>query len=76
MAHIRGLAAFRFAGLFYAAALRFLPLNVAQSYAASQFVAVILASRLLGEPIVFERWIGISLISGGIVVVVATQNVR
>jgi multidrug transporter EmrE-like cation transporter len=72
-----GLAAFAFAGLFYAAALRFLPLNVAQSYAAAQFVAVILASQLLlGEPIVFERWIGISLISGGIIVVAATQNVR
>jgi undecaprenyl phosphate-alpha-L-ara4N flippase subunit ArnE len=35
-----GLAAFGFA----AAALRFLPLNAAQSYAAAQFVAVILAS--------------------------------
>lgn len=72
-----GLAAFGCAGLFYAVALRFLPLNVAQSYAAAQFVAVILASRLvLGEPIVIERWIGISLISGGIIVVAATQNIR
>jgi len=72
-----GLAAFGFAGLFYAAALRFLPLNVAQSYAAAQFVAVILASRLvLGEPIASERWIGITLIAGGIIVVAATQNIR
>ena len=72
-----GLAAFGFAGLFYAAALRFLPLNAAQSYAAAQFVAVILASwLLLGEPIVVERWIGISLISGGIIVVAAAQNIR
>jgi undecaprenyl phosphate-alpha-L-ara4N flippase subunit ArnE len=65
-----GLAAFGCAGLFYAQALRVLPLNVAQSYAAAQFIAVILASRLmLGEPIPLMRWPGISLIAGGIIVV-------
>ena len=67
---ICGLAAFGCAGLFYAAALRFVPLNVAQSYASTQFIAVILASKIiLGEPIELTRWIGISMIAIGIVVV-------
>ena len=71
-----GLAAFGCAGLFYAAALRFLPLNVAQSYAAVQFVAVILASKLvLGEPVPLGRWFGISMIMGGILVV-ASYEIR
>jgi undecaprenyl phosphate-alpha-L-ara4N flippase subunit ArnE len=72
-----GLASFGFAGLFYAAALRYLPLNVAQSYAAAQFVAVILASRLiLGEPIALTRWVGITMIAAGIVVVAVSQDVQ
>jgi hypothetical protein len=55
--------------LFYARVLRLLPLNVAQSYAAAQFIAVILASKLiLGEPIPLARWAGISLIAAGIIV--------
>ncbi len=41
-----GLLAFGRAGLFYAAVLRAPPLSVAQSFAAAQFVAVILASTL------------------------------
>jgi drug/metabolite transporter (DMT)-like permease len=69
-----GLAAFGLGGLFYAAALRFLPLNVAQSYAATQFIAVIFASRvMLGEPIALARWVGISLIAVGIMVVAAHE---
>jgi undecaprenyl phosphate-alpha-L-ara4N flippase subunit ArnE len=71
-----GLAAFGCAGLFYAAALRFLPLNVAQSYAAVQFVAVILAAKLvLGEPVPLGRWLGISMIMGGILIV-ASYEIR
>jgi len=71
-----GLAAFGGAGLFYAASLRLLPLNVAQSYAAVQFVAVILASKLvLGEPVSLGRWFGISMIMGGILIV-ASYEIR
>lgn len=70
-----GLAAFGCAGLFYAAALRFLPLNVAQSYAAAQFVAVIVASKLvLGEPIPLTRWFGILMIMGGILIVASYET--
>ncbi len=70
-----GLMAFGFAGLCYAAALRVLPLNVAQSYAAAQYIAVILASRfILSEPFVLTRWIGISLIAAGIVVVAMSHG--
>jgi multidrug transporter EmrE-like cation transporter len=70
-----GLAVFGFAGLFYAWVLRFLPLNVAQSYAAAQFVAVILASRfVLGEPVPLTRWVGISMITGGILVVASYET--
>jgi multidrug transporter EmrE-like cation transporter len=70
-----GLVAFGCAGLFYAAALRFLPLNVAQSYAAIQFTAVILASRfILGEPVALLRWGGISMIALGIIVVALSET--
>jgi multidrug transporter EmrE-like cation transporter len=70
-----GLIAFGCAGLFYAAALRVLPLNVAQSYAAIQLTAVILASRLvLGEPIALMRWGGISMIAVGIIVVALSET--
>jgi multidrug transporter EmrE-like cation transporter len=69
-----GLMAFGCAGLFYAMALRFLPLNVAQSYAAIQFTAVIIASRfILGEPIALMRWGGISMIALGIIVVALSE---
>jgi undecaprenyl phosphate-alpha-L-ara4N flippase subunit ArnE len=71
-----GLATFGLGGLFYAAALRFLPLNLAQSYAAAQFVAVILASKLvLGEPVPLTRWFGISMIMVGILIV-ASYEIR
>jgi multidrug transporter EmrE-like cation transporter len=70
-----GLAAFGCAGLFYAAALRYLPLNVAQSYAAAQFIAVIIAAKLvLAEPVPLARWVGISMIFGGILVVAAFDS--
>ncbi len=65
-----GLAVFGCAALFYVRVLRLLPLNVAQSYAAAQFVAVILGSRLiLGEAIPLARWAGISMIVTGIAIV-------
>ena len=64
---IAGLAVFGIGGVLYAIVLRYLHLNVAQSYAAAQFIAVIIASRLvLGEPIGNVQWLGILLISGGI----------
>jgi drug/metabolite transporter (DMT)-like permease len=61
---------FALAGLMYSWVLRFMPLNVAQSFASVQFVAVILASSLLlAEPISSGRWIGIALIATGIALV-------
>lgn len=67
---IAGLAAFGIAGLVYAWVLKSLPLNVAQSFTAAQFIAVILASRIvLSEPIPAARWLGIALIALGILLV-------
>jgi drug/metabolite transporter (DMT)-like permease len=65
-----GLAAFGTAGMLYAWLLKWMPLNLAQSFAAAQFIAVILASDLfLSERIPLGRWIGIAMIAAGIVVV-------
>ena len=48
---------------------------MAQAFAATQFIAVILASSLLlSEPIPFARWIGIGLIACGIAVVGTTTG--
>ncbi len=70
-----GLVAFGFAGLCYAAALRYLPLNVAQSFGAAQYIAVILAAKLiLDEPVMFQRWVGISMIGLGIIVIAMTHD--
>lgn len=70
-----GLGAFGLGGLCYAAALRYLPLNLAQSYAAAQFVAVIIASKLvLGEPVPGMRWLGISMIMLGILIVASYET--
>jgi drug/metabolite transporter (DMT)-like permease len=67
---ILGFGFFAVAGLIYSWLLKWLPLNVATSFAAAQFVAVILASALiLLEPISLGRTIGILLIVTGIVVV-------
>ncbi len=67
---IFGLAVFAGAGVLYARVLRVLPLNVAQSFAAAQFVAVILGSRLfLGEAVPLARWVGIGAIAIGIVII-------
>lgn len=68
-----GLAGFTFwgvAALLYAWVLQSLPLNVAQSLLAAQFIGVILASAfILAEPINAMRWMGMALIASGIVVV-------
>lgn len=67
---VAGLAAFGLAGVLYAIVLRWLPLNVAQSFAAAQFVAVIFASAIvLSEPISPGQWLGIALIAAGILMV-------
>ncbi|MBO6782211.1 MAG: EamA family transporter [Alphaproteobacteria bacterium] len=64
------LAAFTAAFGFYFFILKSTPLNVAQSLAAAQFVAIIFAANLvLGEPIGLLRWAGILLISIGILLV-------
>ena len=65
-----GLVSFGMAALIYVVLLRGLPLNVAQSFTAAQFIAVILASAvILSEPIRLGQWIGIALIALGITVV-------
>ena len=67
---IAGLATFGVGGLVYAWVLKSLPLNVALSFAAAQYVAVIVASRIvLGESIPAARWLGIAFIAFGILVV-------
>jgi drug/metabolite transporter (DMT)-like permease len=65
-----GLGTFAGAAALYSMVLRILPLNVAQSFAAAQFIVVILASTIiLGETIPAQRWLGIAMISGGIATV-------
>jgi multidrug transporter EmrE-like cation transporter len=63
-----GMALFGVAMLFYLAVLHRLPLNLAQGFAAAQFVGVILAAWIvLGEPIPLVRWACMLLIVAGIV---------
>ena len=65
-----GLAFFGCAALIYIVILGWLPLNVAQSFAAAQFVGVILASWfVLSEPIGHVQWVGILLIATGIAII-------
>ena len=65
-----GIAVFAAAVIIYSIVLQWMPLNVAQAFAASQFVAVIVASAwFLGEPISGARWLGIVLIVAGILAV-------
>jgi drug/metabolite transporter (DMT)-like permease len=67
---VAGLSSFGIAAAIYVFILQRLPLNIAQSFMAAQFVAVILASTLvLSEPIGATRWAGITLIAAGIAVV-------
>jgi len=72
---VAGLALFGCGGIRYAVLLRQLPLNVAQVFAAAQFVGVIMAAGLmLGEPISPARWLGIGCICFGILLVGLTAN--
>lgn len=70
-----GIAIFAGSVLLYARILEDLPLNVAQSFAALQFVAVLLAANfVLGEPITALRAVGMGLIVAGIVMVGTTSG--
>jgi drug/metabolite transporter (DMT)-like permease len=70
-----GLALFGCGGIVYAVLLRRVPLNVAVSFTAAQFVGVVIAACLvLGEPISPARWFGIACISLGIVLVGLTAH--
>jgi drug/metabolite transporter (DMT)-like permease len=72
---LAGLFAFGCAGLLYAWLLKWLPLNVAQSFTAVQFIAVIAASSIfLSEPISMQRWAGIMLITAGLLVIGLTTE--
>lgn len=72
---VAGAASFGLALVFYSALLRLLPLNVAQSFAALQFVGVIVASRVvLGEDLTWLRFIGIATIVAGILIVGASKT--
>jgi drug/metabolite transporter (DMT)-like permease len=71
-----GLALFGMAAVFYTVILKIFPLNVAQSFASAQYIAVICAAGfLLGEPIGPTRWFGIGLIAAGIAVVALSKGV-
>lgn len=70
---IAATASFGLAFVGYATLLQRLPLNVAQAIFSIQFVAVIVSSAVvLGEPISPTRWIGMSMILGGILLVSMT----
>jgi undecaprenyl phosphate-alpha-L-ara4N flippase subunit ArnE len=70
-----GITIFAGSVLLYAKVLETLPLNVAQAFAALQFIFVILASFvLLGETISWLRWLGIILIAAGILIVGLTAG--
>jgi drug/metabolite transporter (DMT)-like permease len=72
---IAGFGAFGCALMVYAWLLPLVPLNVAQSLAAAQFVAVVLASSfMLAEAIPPLRWVGIALIVIGILIVGSTVD--
>lgn len=66
-----GIGLFGVSLLLYIWSLRFIPLFVVQSFAALQFVAVILAAHfILGEVITLRHWLGIGMIAIGVIVVV------
>lgn len=65
-----GLLCFGLGVLFYALALKTLPLHVAQAVAALQFVGVVTAAVLVfGEAMSLEKWLGIALICSGLLLV-------
>lgn len=64
-----GIACFAFGILAYAWALKHIELHVAQIVVSVQYVAVIaLAAMLLGEHVTQSQWIGIALITLGLIV--------
>jgi undecaprenyl phosphate-alpha-L-ara4N flippase subunit ArnE len=68
-----GLASFGTAALLYIIVLRILPLNVALSYTAAQWIATVAASAyVLSEPIGGLRLAGLALIAAGIAIVAST----
>ena len=70
-----GLALFGCGGILYAVLLRSVALNLAQVFAAAQFVGVVLAASLvLSEPISPVRWVGIAFVSFGILLVGLTAH--
>ncbi len=72
---LAGLALFGLGGVAYSVLLRTVPLNVAQVFASTQFVGVILAANLvLGEPISGLRWTGVAFTVLGIAIVGATAR--
>ena len=72
---LAGLALFGCGGIIYAVLLRRVPLNIAQVFAAAQFIGVVIAATLvLGEPISPARWLGIACISLGIALVGLTAH--
>ncbi len=65
-----GLALFGGAAMLYLLVLERLPLNVAQSMMALQFVGVMVGSVVvLGEPMPPARLLGAALITGGVILV-------
>jgi drug/metabolite transporter (DMT)-like permease len=72
---VAGLAVFGCGGIIYGVLLRRVPLNLAQVFAAAQFIGVVTAASLvLGEPISPARWLGIACITFGIVLVGLTAQ--
>lgn len=67
-----GIGFFASAVLFYAWALKYLPLHIAQGVASLQFVGAILAAALVfDEAISVQKWLGIGLICIGLTFVTA-----
>ena len=67
---LAGIAGLGFAAFIYVWLLRWLPLNIVQSFGAAQFIAtVMMAAVVLDERILPGQWFGIFLISCGIAVV-------
>jgi drug/metabolite transporter (DMT)-like permease len=67
---IAGIMCFAFAMLFYALALKELPLHVAQAIATLQYVGSVAAAVLIfGEIVTMEKWFGIALICIGVIFV-------
>ena len=70
-----GLFSFGLAACCYVLILQWLSLNVATSFAAAQYIAVILASTwILSEPIGTSQWVGITFITLGISIVGWSQR--